>query len=471
MIRNRKVKIIATLGPVTETEEEISKLFEAGADVFRLNFSHADHDTHKSRYETIRKLEKKYNRPIAILADLQGPKLRVGQFKNGEALLSEGEIFRFDLDDALGTDKRVNLPHPQIFEAIEVGTELLIDDGRLKLVVEEFGDDWAEARVVVGGKISDRKGVNVPNAILNISALTKKDRADLKFALELGVDWIALSFVQKPEDVIEAKEIIGGRAAVISKLEKPSAIDYLDEIIKYTDAVMVARGDLGVEVPAQKVPEIQKRIIRKCRRAGKPVAVATQMLDSMISAPVPTRAEASDVANAVYDGADAVMLSGETTIGQYPFETVSMMSSIITEVEADPYYSRINDTFGVTPDRNIGDAVAAASAKIASVFDIKTIVSFTESGATTLRVARERPNMRIISASSSIETARMLCLVWGVHTAVIDPVKQFAEIVNLAEDYVKDNDFAKVGEHILTIAGVPVGVPGSTNSLRITKIS
>lgn len=470
LYRDRKVKIIATLGPETESEETIEQLFVAGADVFRLNFSHAEHEDHKRRYDTIRKIEKKLGRPIAILADLQGPKLRVGQFANGKELLKEGDIFRLDLKDEPGTAERVTLPHTQIFEAMEKGTELLVDDGKLKLVVEDFGSDWADCRVAVGGFISDRKGVNVPNAVLKISALTEKDRRDLDFALSIGVDWIALSFVQRPEDVAEAKEIIGDKAWIISKLEKPSAIEHLDEIIALSDACMVARGDLGVEVPTEDVPAIQKRVIRQCRKAGKPVAVATQMLDSMIHTPTPTRAEASDVANAVYDGTDAVMLSGETTIGKYPIETVQMMSKIIKKVEADPYYEKLAKLLDQEATPSIGDAVAAAATRISHILGGKVIVSFTDTGSTSLRVTRERPRTRILSVSTRVETARRLNLVWGVTPAVSEQVETFSGIVQQGLDLAKDVKFVEKGDKLVVVGGVPVGEPGTTNSLRIVEV-
>ncbi|MFV0431003.1 MAG: pyruvate kinase [Alphaproteobacteria bacterium] len=469
-MRDRKVKIIATLGPETESLEDIERLFLAGTDVFRLNFSHADHETHKGRYDNIRKVEEKYQQPIAILADLQGPKLRVGTFANEKELLKEGETFRLDLVDKPGDATRAYLPHPQIFEAMEKGTELLVDDGKVKLVVTDFGKDWADTRVEVGGFISDRKGVNVPNAVLKISALTEKDRKDLDFALSLGVDWIALSFVQRAEDVAEAREIIGDRAWIISKLEKPSAIENLHAIVELTDACMVARGDLGVEIPAEQVPAIQKRVIRACRKAGKPVVVATQMLDSMINTPTPTRAEASDVANAVYDGADAVMLSGETTIGKYPFITVEMMSKIIKQVESDPYYEKLARLLDQEAETTIGDAVAAASTRISHILGSRAIVSFTDTGSTTLRVARERPRTRIVSASTRLETARRLNLVWGVTPVTCELVDSFSAIVEQGLDITKEKDITVKGDKIVVVAGVPIGTPGSTNSLRIVEV-
>lgn len=299
MRRSRKAKIIATLGPSSNTSEDIEKLVIAGADVFRLNFSHGAHEEHKARIGIIRALEEKHNRPLGVLMDLQGPKLRVGQFAEGRIRLERGQTFRLDLSDEPGSEERVNLPHPEIFKALKIGTNLLLDDGKLHLCVTKFGEDWAETEVIVGGPLSNHKGLNVPNVILPLSPLTEKDLKDLEFGLEVGVDWVALSFVQRPEDVQEARRLINGKAALLSKLEKPSAIDYLEEIIEHSDAVMVARGDLGVEVPPETVPIIQKRIIRSCRLAGRPVVVATQMLDSMVTAPTPTRAEASDVATAI----------------------------------------------------------------------------------------------------------------------------------------------------------------------------
>ena len=343
MRRTRNAKIVATLGPASSDKETIRQLFIAGVDVFRLNFSHGNPADHRERFAVLRALEVETGRPIGILADLQGPKLRVGTFADGPVMLVEGTAFRLDLDPSPGNVQRVGMPHPEIFAALVPGAELLLDDGKLRLVVERCGPEFAETRVVVGGKISERKGVNVPGVVLPITALTVKDRRDLELALELGADWIALSFVQRPEDVAEARALIGDRALIISKLEKPSAIDRLDEIVALSDGLMVARGDLGVELPAERVPAIQKRILRSCRRMGKPVIVATQMLESMIDSPVPTRAEASDVATAIYDGADAVMLSAESAAGKYPVAAVDMMNRIIEQVESDPAYRQLID--------------------------------------------------------------------------------------------------------------------------------
>ncbi|MFM8679374.1 MAG: pyruvate kinase, partial [Alphaproteobacteria bacterium] len=350
MPRLCSTKIVATLGPASSDPATIRKLFEAGADVFRLNFSHGSHDDHRARHAALREAEREIGHPIGILMDLQGPKLRVGTFESGRATLATGAAFRLDLDAAPGTERRACLPHPEIFAALKDGADLLVDDGKLRLRVGRHGADFAECEVVTGGTISDRKGVNVPGVVLPISPLTEKDRRDLAFGLELGVDWVALSFVQRPEDIAEARRLVQGRAGVLAKLEKPSAIERLEEIVDLCDAAMVARGDLGVEMPPETVPGTQKRIVRLCRRAGKPVIVATQMLETMVSSPTPTRAEASDVAPAVYDGADAVMLSAETASGKYPVEAVTIMEKIIESVEHDPLYRPIMDAVHAEPE-------------------------------------------------------------------------------------------------------------------------
>ena len=395
MRRTRNAKIVATLGPASSSRETVHELFLAGVDVFRLNFSHGSAADHRERFDMLRAIESETGRPIAILADLQGPKLRVGTFADGPVLLIEGQGFRLDLDPAPGNLQRAGLPHPEIFAALVPGAELLLDDGKLRLVVESCGPDFAEARVLVGGKLSERKGVNVPGVVLPITALTSKDRRDLELALELGADWIALSFVQRPEDVAEARELIGDRALIVSKLEKPAAIDRLDAIVELSDAVMIARGDLGVELPAEQVPAIQKRIVRACRRLGKPVIVATQMLESMVDSPVPTRAEASDVATAIYDGADAVMLSAESAAGKHPVAAVEMMNRIIVQVEQDPAYRQLIDAShnaAVAGQADMAEAVCCAMRRAVSLLQAAAIVCYTSSGHTSQRAARERPS-------------------------------------------------------------------------------
>ena len=472
MRRTRNAKIVATLGPASSDKDMVRRLFLAGVDVFRLNFSHGSAADHSARFTMLRELEAETGRPIAILADMQGPKLRVGTFADGPVQLADGQAFRLDLDPRPGNAQRVGMPHKEIFAALVPGAELLLDDGKLRLVVETCGTDFAETRVVVGGKLSERKGVNVPGVVLPITALTAKDRQDLALALELGADWIALSFVQRPEDVLEARALIGDKAAIIVKLEKPAAIDCLDDIVAVSDAVMVARGDLGVEMPAEQVPSIQKRIVRVCRRLGKPVVVATQMLESMISSPVPTRAEASDVATAIYDGADAVMLSAESAAGDFPIEAVTMMNRIIEQVEADPYYRQLIDASHneARPSGDVAEAVCCAMRRAVALLHASAIVCYTSSGHTSLRAARERPESPILSLTPNLACARRLVLAWGVHSVHIGDVRDVDEMTERACEVARDQGFAKSGEMIVAIAGMPFGTPGTTNLIRIANV-
>jgi pyruvate kinase len=468
MRRQRNAKIIATLGPASSSSEMIRKLFNAGADVFRLNFSHGSHGDHKARLDIIRDLERETGRPIAILLDLQGPKLRLGTFREGKVNLTAGQAIRLDLATDPGDDKRASLPHPEIFAALKPQTNLLLDDGKVRLRVERCGPDFADTVVVTGGAISDRKGVNVPDAVLPLSPLTDKDRKDLAFGLELGVDWIALSFVQRPEDVAEAREIIGGRAKVLSKLEKPAAVERLEDIVALSDAIMVARGDLGVELPPEDVPGIQRRMVRVCRQAGKPVVVATQMLESMINTPTPTRAEASDVATAVFDGVDAVMLSAESASGSYPVEAVTMMDRIICKVERDPQYRKIIHAEPTEPEATSADAISSAVRKVTGILPVTATVAYTTSGSTSLRIARERPEAPILSLTPNLATARRLALVWGVHSVHTEDAKDAEDMVAKASRIALDEGFAESGRPLVIIAGMPFGTPGSTNLLRIT---
>ena len=470
MLRKRFTKIIATLGPASSSKEMIQTLFKNGADVFRLNFSHGTHGDHQKNFEILRKLEHDFNRPITILMDLQGPKLRVGTFAEGKIYLKTNQGFRLDLNPEPGNQDRVCLPHPEIFKAIQTGTDLLLDDGKLRLKVVRHTSDSIETIVTTGGELSNRKGVNVPDIMLPLSALTDKDRRDLDFGLMLGVDWVALSFVQKPEDILEAQQLIKGRAKIIAKLEKPMAIQYLDEIVRLSDAVMVARGDLGVEMLPEEVPSIQKRIIHSCRQAGKPVVVATQMLDSMIYNPSPTRAEASDVATAIYDGVDAVMLSAETASGEYPVEAVSMMDRIITQTERDPVYRQMVDNSRPQPLSTVSDSITASARQIAHIIAIPVIVTFSDTGSTTLRAARERPESPILALTANLQTARFLGLVWGAHAVLIPPITSFSDMVETACHLACKQNFTKKGEHILITAGVPFGMAGGTNILRIAKV-
>ena len=471
MRRQRKAKIVATLGPASTTRKQIEALFKAGADIFRLNLSHGTHEDHKARYDIIREIEDDLDRPIGVLVDLQGPKLRVGTFKEGGVDLKAGQSFRFDLDSKKpGDEKRAPLPHPEILEAVEPGSNLLLDDGRIRVVVKNEGKDCIDCEVLTGGRLTDRKGVNIPDAVLKVSPLTKKDREDLRFGLDLGADWIALSFVQRPEDIAEARRLIAGRSRILAKLEKPAAIEHLEEIIELSDAVMVARGDLGVELPAEVVPGLQKRIVVASRRAGKPVVVATQMLESMVSSPTPTRAEASDVATAIYDGADAVMLSAESASGKYPLEAVSIMNRIIEQTERDPSYRRIIDAQHSDPEATGADAISAAAAQVARTLTASAIVTYTTSGSTALRVARERPDAPILCLTQDLATARRLALLWGAHCVHTADIRTFSEMVEKATRVALKQEFAKKGERLVITAGVPFGRPGSTNTLRVAWI-
>lgn len=470
MRRNRDAKIVATLGPASSSEQQITELFEAGVDVFRMNFSHGAHEGHRERYNIVRSLEQKYGRSVGILLDLQGPKLRVGDFEGGSVHLDVGQRFRLEAKHCMGTKERACLPHPEVFDALEPGTDLLLDDGRLRLKVLDHGHDWADTEVITGGELSNHKGLNVPSVILDVSPLTEKDIVDMRFGLELGVDFIGLSFVQRPEDIAEAKKLIAGRAHVISKLEKPQALTRLDEIIDLSDAIMVARGDLGVEVPPEDVPGIQKRILRACRRDGKPVIVATQMLDSMIHAPTPTRAEASDVATAIYDGADAVMLSAETAVGEFAKESVAMMERIIIRVERDPLYREMREAERRAPEATAADAITAAARQVADTISAAAVVTFSTTGSTTMRAARERPVVPILGLTPRLDTARRSSLIWGVHSVQTQDCHTFREMVTKALHAAKTEGFAKPGDPIVITAGVPFGTPGATNILRIAWV-
>jgi pyruvate kinase len=470
MRRQRRIKILATLGPASSDSAMIRKLFEAGADVFRINMSHTSHDKMRELVKTIRNVESSYGRPIGILVDLQGPKLRVGAFAEGGVQLKNGESFVLDSDPAPGDAIRVHLPHPEILAALRPGHALLIDDGKLRLIAEETSNDRAVTRVVVGGRISDRKGVSLPDTDLPVSAMTPKDRLDLEAALETGIDWIALSFVQRAEDVHEAKRLVRGRASIMSKIEKPQAIDRLDSILEASDALMVARGDLGVELPLERVPSLQKRMTRMARRAGKPVVVATQMLESMIQSPVPTRAEVSDVATAIYEGADAVMLSAESAAGKFPVEAVSTMNRIGEEVERDPTYRTVLMAQRPEPEPTVGDAIADAARQIAETLDLSAIICWTSSGSTAVRVARERPKPPVVAITPNLAAGRKLSVVWGVHCVVAEDAKDLDDMVDRAGRIAFRDGFAKAGQRIIIVAGVPLGTPGATNMVRIAYV-
>ncbi|SFT98537.1 pyruvate kinase [Sedimentitalea nanhaiensis] len=467
MKRQRNVKIVATLGPASDTYEMIRALHEAGVDVFRLNMSHGTQDEIRQKHEIIRQVEQDLDSPIAILADLQGPKLRVGKFAGGAHDLDVGASFRMDLDTADGDATRVCLPHPEIFAALRPGVSLLVNDGKIRLKVEKCGPDFAECTVIAGGTISNHKGVNVPDVELPLAALSDKDRSDLEFACALGVDWLALSFVQRVQDVAEARDLVKGRAAIMCKIEKPKAVERFDDILAVSDGIMVARGDLGVELPVQAVPPIQKRLVRRCRAAAKPVIVATQMLESMIESPMPTRAEVSDVATAIYEGSDAVMLSAESAAGRFPVQAVQTMDRVAIEVEADPTYAQIIAASRNVKGTSVADGIVAAAREIAETTDIKAICCFTQSGTTALLTARERPGVPIIAMTSQRGTARRLALSWGCTCVMTVELQRFKGAVVNAARAARAGGFATETDQIVITAGVPFNVPGTTNILRV----
>ena len=469
--RGRKVKILATLGPASRDPDMVRRLFRAGADAFRINLSHGEHKDHAKAIATIRAVEKELGRPIAVLCDLQGPKLRVGTFAEGQALIPHGHKFTLDRDSAPGDANRVCLPHPELFAVLEVGQRLLINDGKIKLKVIKAEADSVLCSAEVGGVISDRKGVNVPDAEVPIPALTEKDRRDLAFAIDNGADWIGLSFVQRPEDLAEARRLMGGHGALCAKIEKPSAVRRIDEIIEMADGIMVARGDLGVELDPEEVPPLQKRIVNLARTAGKPVIVATQMLESMIESPTPTRAEVSDVANAVYDGADAVMLSAETAAGQWPEESVAIMDRIATQVERDEGYQARVRFLDTPPDRTTADALSHACMTIADTVAVSAIVVFTGSGSTARRVARERPSVPMMVLTPSTRTARRTALLWGAHPVTTKDIGSFEEMIAKGKRMALRHGFGEAGSKLIALAGVPFGTPGSTNLLHVVTLS
>ncbi|KQS54406.1 pyruvate kinase [Brevundimonas sp. Leaf363] len=467
MNRARRARIVATLGPASRAPGMVKALAQAGVDVFRLNFSHGSHEDHAANLKAVRGAEIALKRPLGVLADLQGPKLRLGRFANVEIDVKLGHKMRFDLDPTPGDETRVQMPHPEIFKALRTGMLLLLDDGRVRLKVGERTDEWADVTVLSGSKLSDRKGVAVPEAVIPVSALTPKDREDLAFALRLGVDWVALSFVQKAEDMAELKRLVNGQAACLAKIEKPQALTDLESILDYCDGVMVARGDLGVELDPEEVPVAQKQILRAARRRGIPAIVATQMLESMTASPAPTRAEASDVANAVYEGADALMLSAETASGDYPMEAVGIMSRIIERVERDPLWPGLMDAEHAGMDEHDVDALVAAARKAAEAQSTACMVVFTTTGGTARRMARERPLQPILTLTPKPETARRLALVWGLEPRLGPEPKSLEEVTDLAVSSAMDYGLAEPGQRILILAGTPFGAPGAANLLRL----
>jgi pyruvate kinase len=470
MFRERNTKILATLGPATSNRKMIEEVVTCGVDVFRLNMSHGSKEDHSRRIETIRAVEADRGRPIGILADLQGPKLRIGAFTEELVSMREGAVFTLDTDPRAGDAHRVSLPHPELYAAISPGTEILLDDGRVRLRVTRTESDRILTEVTQGGELSANKGVNVPGTVLPIPAMTEKDRRDLDFALASAVDWVALSFVQRPEDVAEARKIIAGRAGLMAKIEKPAAIDRLDEITTLSDGIMVARGDLGVELPLELVPSLQKRIVAEARDQGKPVVVATQMLESMIESPTPTRAEVSDVATAVYDGADAVMLSAESAVGAYPGEAVAMMDRIIRQTETEPTYVQLRSSWHPETESSTADAISAAAKQVAESVGAAAIVTYTTTGSTALRAARQRPTVPLIVLTTRRGTARRLALLWGAHSVHTADTRDFADMVDKAGRIAVEDGLAKLGDQLVITAGVPFGTPGATNVLRVAHV-
>jgi pyruvate kinase len=470
MRRHRRAKIVATVGPASSSPDMLKAMFLAGVDTFRLNFSHGTQDDHARVHAAIRKLEQDVNRPIGILMDLQGPKIRVGTLRGGKIAVEAGETIRFVLSGSEGDQTSIPLPHREIFAAVAPDHDLLIDDGRVRVRVAGLGNDFIDAKVITGGTISNHKGVNLPGTVLDLSPLTTKDRADLEFGLKLGVDWVALSFVQKPSDVIEARSLVGDRAGLMAKIEKPAALERIDDIIQLCDAIMVARGDLGVEIPHEDVPGRQKELVRACRLAVKPVVVATQMLDSMVAAPTPTRAEVSDVATAIYDGADAVMLSAESATGRYPREAVAMMDRIIASTEHHRMYRSIVEATRPVEEQTPPHAVATAAADLASAIHAAAIVAYTSSGTTAARVARKRPSLPILAITPSREVSRRLCLLWGAHSVLSEDVQSYEEMVQRATTFAREEEFARDGNLLVVIAGIPFAQAGTTNNLRVVAI-
>jgi pyruvate kinase len=470
MRRNRRVKIVATLGPASNNEKTIRALFDAGADVFRINMSHATPEALRQSHAIIRKIEAEFSRPIGILIDLQGPKLRIGKFESGAIRLTEGDIVSFVRRESVGGLGRVHLPHPEIFQAVQPGHALLLDDGKLRLRVVEASDVRIDAEVLTSGTLGSRKGISLPDTVIPLEAMTDKDRVDLEDALTVGVDWVALSFVQRAKDIAEARKLIRGRAAVMAKIEKPSALAELAEIIELADGIMVARGDLGVEMPVEKVPGLQKQITRAARNAGKPVVVATQMLESMILSPAPTRAEVSDVATAVFDGADAVMLSAESAVGKYPVDAVATMDRVAIEVERDPLYERIIHAQRIDPEATGADAISAAARTVTETLNLAAIICYTASGATSIRAARERPPQPIIALTPIPATGRKLAIVWGLHCVLTSDPKDLDDMVAKACRIAYQEGFALPGQRVIISAGVPLGTPGATNMLRIAFV-
>lgn len=466
----RRAKIVATFGPALYGIEKTKAVIEAGVDIARLNLSHGSHDVHEGVYNTIRQACSEVDKAVGILVDLQGPKIRLGKFKDDKIELVNGATFTITTDDILGDQDICSTTYKGLIGDVKVGDLLLIDDGRLTLKATKVEGTKVVTEVIIGGPCSNNKGINLPGVAVNVPALSEKDEDDLRWALKLGADMIALSFVRNAKDVVRVHEIMaeeGRFIPVIAKIEKPQAVAALEEIIDAFDGVMVARGDLGVELPLEQVPLVQKRAVELARRWAKPVIVATQMLESMISASRPTRAETSDVANAVLDGADALMLSGETSVGEYPIETVQTMAKIIESTEENGL-ERI-PALGTKPHTHSG-AVVRAAMEIAELLGSKYVCVFTESGDTLRRVSRLRSRVPVLAFTPNQEVRRKLALVWGATTFLVEKVKHTDDMIKQVDEIVLASGKARVGDEVVIVAGSPPGIPGSTNSLRVHRV-
>lgn len=470
MKRDRFAKIVATLGLTSSEPDVIEKLFLTGVDVFRLNFSHGTHENHAKNIQTLRALEQKHGRPIAILQDLQGPKFRVGRFEQDAIELAFGQTLVFDQDDTLGDNTRVYLPHPEVFSSAKVGDRLLLDDARVAFEVVNNDGNCIEAKHIYGKKLSNNKGLNLPDTDLLVSAMTDKDHTDLQFGLSQGVDIVALSFVQRAGDMEMLRGLVGGKASILAKIEKPSAVRHIADILDASDAIMLARGDLGVEFPPEALPSIQKTVVEAARHAGKPIVVATQMLESMIDSPVPTRAEATDVDTAVALGADAVMLSGETAIGKYPVEAVSFMDRMIQSTEKDARYIKDMRVIEDVEVNSSNGAVSHAVKAISNAIDVTAIACYTASGSSAVRLCRERALTPIIALTPNQDVARRLQLYWGVDAVVMPDADRVQTIVANAANLVKRKAYGEDGDLVVVTAGVPFGQPGTTNTIRLATI-
>ena len=470
MIKNyRKTKILATIGPSSEKITKIEKLISSGVDAFRINCSHTTESQFESYIKNIRKVEKKLKKPIGILIDLQGPKLRIGEIENNIPL-KRGQKLLFINSKKSSKSNEVPLPEEKVFKSIKVNHPIFIDDGKIKLKVLKVYKNIIETKVLLEGVLKSKKGINLPETVLKNSALTSKDKKNVKKGIELGVDWIALSFIQSPEDIKDLRKICKKNVSIMAKIEKPTALNHINKITELADGLMIARGDLGVELPIQDVPSWQKRIIREARMQGKPVVVSTQMLESMITSKTPTRAEVSDVATAVFEGSDAVMLSAESAIGDNPELAVKMMDKIAHSVEKNPNYSSIlSAQLEETPD-STPDAIATAARSLASELNSPIIVCYTESGSTGIKVSRVRPKQMILTVTPIIKTARKLTLVWGVKCIVQKDANNLEQMIRMTKAYSKKEKIIKIGEKMVITAGLPLKKLGTTNLIRVIKV-